>query len=642
MNPKLIVEEGTLKGTVLSLEDADSWVIGRDPQECKFVLEDPSTSRKHLLCYKTQEGIVVENLSHTNPALVNEEEISTPRLLQQGDTVKIGNELFRFYQDTDAHIMEDAGDNTSKSVEESPKPMAPKEELNMEELKEEHAGQSLIEDETGETAGEAAHDSIFEEEKEGEKPQIAEINFGLTETGRWLLKVIGGSNSGAEFYMQSPQSYIIGTDPLTCDIVFHDTSVSRQHGRITVNADETLSIEDLNSRNGILVNGERIKEKQILQPSIVVAMGTTSFVVYDREGEMQTIISPLLPSIVKVLQKEETTAESGSTAPGGAPQDANALAAASVGPSQAELDEKKQKKVSHFILLAILSAILIVTGIGTTTLFREQPVKALVQENTTEQIKQVLSPFPAIQFSFNKGTGSLLLIGHVNAASEKTELLYNLKSLKFIKYIDDSGIIIDEYVRTEMNQILNKNPAWRGISIHSPAAGQFVITGYLETRKQAEQLSDYLSVNFPYVDLLKQNIIVEEDIINRINVAIQEEGLREVKVQMTNGELSFTGAIPSDKIQALDKILTFSKDITGVRAVKNFVSSLATESGVINVSDRYEVTGLSNLGENKYTVVVNGKFLSEGDVLDGMRITKIRPGVILLEQGHSQYRIDFH
>ncbi len=34
-------------------------------------------------------------------------------------------------------------------------------------------------------------------------------------------------------------------------------------------------------------------------------MGTTSFVLYDREGEMQTIISPLLPSIVKVLKDEE-------------------------------------------------------------------------------------------------------------------------------------------------------------------------------------------------------------------------------------------------------------------------------------------------------------------------------------------------
>lgn len=635
MNPKLIAEEGDLKGTVLTLEDAESWIIGRDPEECQFILQDPSTSRKHLLCYKTPEGIVVENLSQTNPALVNEEELSAPRLLQQGDEVKIGNELFRFYTDTSSHISENDEKQVDNVVEGSPRPMEHV-EINDETAEQElPVAQQEPEYKPETEHAEAEHDSIFDENIEGEKPQIAEINFGVAETGRWLLKVIGGSNSGAEFYMQSPQSYIIGTDPLTCDIVFHDTSVSRQHARITVNPDESLSIEDLKSRNGILVNGELIKEKQILQPSIVVTMGTTSFVIYDREGEMQTIISPLLPSIVKVLQKEEAATSMASTS-------ATPLPAVPVGPSKEEIAEKKQTKMSHFILLAILSAILIITGIGTTTLFREQPIKALVQENAADEVKQLLKPFPAIQFSYNKGTGGLLLIGHVNAASEKTELMYNLKELKFIKFVDDSGIIIDEYVRTEMNQILNKNPAWRGISIHSPAAGQFVITGYLETRKQAERLSDYLSVNFPYVDLLQQNIIVEEDIINRVNAILEEAGLREIKVQMTNGEISFTGSIPVDKGPAFEKVLSLTKDMTGVRAVKNFVSSLASESGIINISDRYEVTGLSNLGEGKYTVVVNGKFLSVGDTLDGMTITKIRPNVIFLEQGHTQYRIDFH
>jgi type III secretion system YscD/HrpQ family protein len=635
MNPKLIAEDGDLKGTVLTLEDAESWVIGRDPEECQFILQDPSTSRKHLLCYKTAEGIVAENLSQTNPVLVNEEELSAPRLLQEGDKVKIGNELFRFYTDVSSHMTENHEKQAKKVLEGSLKPME-----DVEEIKEESADQELNEAQREPEHAEPEyvepeHDSIFEESIEGEKHQIAEINFGVTETGRWLLKVIGGSNSGAEFYMQSPQNYIIGTDPLTCDIVFHDISVSRQHARITVNVDDTLSIEDLNSRNGILVNGDLIKEKQILQPSIVVAMGTTSFVVYDREGEMQTIISPLLPSIVKVLQKEDAASIAS------APPASNPIPEAAADPSKEEIAEKKQTKMSHFILLAILSVILIVTGIGTTTLFREQPIKALVQENAAEQVKQLLKPFPAIQFSFNKGTGGLLLIGHVNAASEKTELMYNLKGLKFIKFVDDSGIIIDEYVRTEMNQILNNNPAWRGISIHSPVAGQFIITGYLETRKQAEQLSDYLSVNFRYVDLLQQNVVVEEDIINRVNAALDEGGLREIKVQMSNGEISFTGSISVAKGPAFEKVLSLTKDMTGVRAVKNFVSSLTTESGIINISDRYEVSGLSNLGEGKYSVVVNGKFLSVGDALDGMTITKIRPNVISLEQGNTQYRIDF-
>ena len=115
------------------------------------------------------------------------------------------------------------------------------------------------------------HDTVLEEGEGG--GTLAEINFGIVETGRWLLKVIGGPNNGAEFYMQSGHSYILGTDPHTCDIVFHDTSVSRQHAKITVTPEETLLIEDLKSRNGILINGAAIEEKRRLPLSTIYHPG---------------------------------------------------------------------------------------------------------------------------------------------------------------------------------------------------------------------------------------------------------------------------------------------------------------------------------------------------------------------------------
>jgi len=155
--------------------------------------------------------------------------------------------------------------------------------------------------------------SIFDEEP-SDKHKLAEINFGILETGRWLLKVISGPNNGAEFSMQAGNSYIIGTDPNACDIVFHDTSVSRQHTRITVNSDDTLLVEDLKSRNGTLVDGERLQGKSPLPSNTLVALGTSSFVIFDREGEMQTIISPLMPSIVKTLQADEAKKEAETTA----------------------------------------------------------------------------------------------------------------------------------------------------------------------------------------------------------------------------------------------------------------------------------------------------------------------------------------
>lgn len=104
MAAKLVAEEGSLKGLVLSLEDGDHWVIGRDPDACQLLVEDPSASRKHLICRTTPKGILVENLSETNPVQVNDEEIKEPRLLQNGDAVKIGSGTFRFYAEAAAQL----------------------------------------------------------------------------------------------------------------------------------------------------------------------------------------------------------------------------------------------------------------------------------------------------------------------------------------------------------------------------------------------------------------------------------------------------------------------------------------------------------------------------------------------------------
>lgn len=277
MNGQLIAEEGILKGLILPLEGGEEWVIGRDPEVCQLLLEDPAASRRHLLCRSTPLGITLENLSSTNPVQVNDQELIGSHLLHEGDAIRIGSGLYRFIS-------------------------IPEQKPALQEN--EHADTPQIEEEKIEEESLEEHDSILEEDLEAiAKYKPTEINFNTLESGRWLLKVISGPNNGAEFSMHEGESYLIGTDPNLCDIVFHDTSVSRQHARLFVEEDGSVSIEDQGSRNGIFVDGEAAKEKTPLPLNTVVNLGTSSFVIYDREGNMQTIISPLLPSIVKVLQK---------------------------------------------------------------------------------------------------------------------------------------------------------------------------------------------------------------------------------------------------------------------------------------------------------------------------------------------------
>lgn len=382
------------------------------------------------------------------------------------------------------------------------------------------------------------------------------------------------------------------------------------------------------------MDGEALKTKKTLPPNTIVSLGTSTFIVYDREGEMQTIISPLLPSIVKVLQKDEgKKGEEAKPAP----------VKASEPPKPAV--EKKAEKSGHalgaFILIGIITGLFVIVGIGTTTLFKSEPVVISQQVDVTSELENALKPFPSVKSSFNKSTGNLLLIGHVISASDKSQLLYNLQGLRFIKDIDDTGVIIDEYVWQEINAVIGKNPMWKGINIHSPTPGKFVLSGYLQTRKQAEQLNEYVTSNFPYLDLLEKRVVVEEDVISSVTSQLQNIGLRDIVVQMSNGDLTLSGGIPTDKQPDYDALLAEFKQIPGVRNVKNFATGLAPEQSMINLSDKYEVTGFSRQGGGNVSVVINGRILSRGDVLDSMTITSIKANAIFLEKDGVKYRIDF-
>lgn len=593
MGAKLVAEEGLLKGLVLSFDEGDEWLIGRDPDSCQLLLEDPSASRKHLLCKATPEGITLENLSETNPVEVNDTLLTGSRLLKEGDTVRIGSGIYRF--------MQDSAESNPLAEEQAIAAQAPLEE-------------------------EERHDSVLEmDSDEAKKHPSTEVHFEVLETGRWLLKVIGGPNNGAEFSMNPGSTYIIGTDPNSCDIVFHDTSVSRQHARLSIQEDESMFLEDLKSRNGTLLDGDALEEKTPIQPNQIITTGTTSFVVYDREGNMQTIISPLLPSIVKVLQKDTKHEE---------------VEESEAAPQVHEEHVPHEKSGTHLLFIAIVTGLFVLAALGTATLFRSEPIAEKAEVNVDKMVADSFTTYPSLKYSFNKSTGRLVMFGHLLTSQDKTQLLYSLQGLPFIKSIDDTGVIIDEYVWLETNQVLNKNPMWRTITLQSPTAGQFVLSGTLATKKQADQLYEYITSNFPYLDRLEKQVVVEEDVVSQVKNSLDRAGILNTQVAFKSGDLTINGAIPKGKNELFNQLVADFKVIPGVRNVRAQVSSLAEAQAMVNISDRYEVTGFSRIGRS-INVVVNGRIVTQGDIIDGMAITEIAPGTIFLEKDGVKYRIDF-
>ncbi len=574
----LIAEEGPLAGLVVRFEQGDEWVMGRDPEEVAIVLEDPMVSRKHVICHLTAEGYVLENLSSVNPATQNGKVITMAVLLREGDILQIGSTFFRFSEFEPAALLE-------SSEEEAPETSEPLEETQ----------------------------------------DLSSVSFEAGEDARWLLKVISGPNAGAEFGMLCASAYILGKDPNLCDIVFQDLSVSRQHARISIDDDNQVLIEDLGSRNGILINGELISEQKQLVSQDLVALGTTSFLLIDREQIHETIISPPTMAPIKAEEESAPTAEE-------------------LAVKAPVMEQKNWKEMIIPIRMLIVTGVLVIAVIAglasMLALFKSEPVSVEVKD-PNDEVKMAIQGFPDIQFSFNPANGKLFLVGHVLTSVDKQELIYKVNNLPFIANIDDN-VIVDEYVWQNMNGLLQSNSDWQGVSIYSLSPGRFVIKGYLQTNEQGQALADYLNLNFPYLDRLDNLVVVETNLQAQVQGMLIEKGFSGITFQLNNGDLVLTGRVDQQQATQFTGTVEQFKALNGIRMVKNFVVYTTAESSRIDLSQQYQVSGYSKKDNENMFVVINGRILSLGENLDGMTITNIMPSMILLEKDGLKFRINYN
>lgn len=576
MNGYLIAEEGPLAGLTIVFEEEpekNEWVLGRDPEGSDVVLEDPMVSRKHAIIRLTPEGFTLENLSSVNPATQNGMVIAEPVLLEEGDIIQIGSTFFHF---------------TEKPPKESPKT-------------------------TPYTQG--------AEETDQEESAIlppSELHFGPHPETRWLLKVISGPNAGAEFAMHKDATYLIGKDPNICDIVFQDLSVSRQHARITVDADENVFIEDLGSRNGVIVNGELISGKHLLASQDLVALGTTTFLVVDRHEARETIISPPAAAFHPTPPKKET-----------------AIAA------KEKRDWKEiiiPKKI--LALAGVLGILVFATIVSMLALFKAQPV-IVHHINESEKIAEVLRKFPGVQYSFNEPSGKLFLVGHVLTAVDLQELQYLINELPFVQDVENN-VIVDELVWQNMNDLLSTNPNWIGVSFYGVTPGKFILRGYVDTLEEAQALTDYINLNFPYLDKLENQIVVEKNLEAEIENELLQKGFSAVALQLSNGEVVLSGHVDKRHHSEFERLINSLKKLPGVRVVKSYVLITSVDTSQIDLSSNYTVTGYSKRDELDYYVVINGRILSQGDVLDGMLINQIKAKTLFLEKDGVHYKINYN
>jgi type III secretion system YscD/HrpQ family protein len=561
----LIAEEGPLSGTsIIFEEDKTNWTIGRDPDEVDIVLEDPMVSRKHAEVKLTSEGYILENFSSINPVTQNGKVVAEPILLKEDDIIQIGSTFFRFTLKAPAATLEE----------------------------------------------EQNQDLSF-----GLEPLEKQDLDVLPQNSGWLIKVISGPNSGAEFELKNSSTYTLGKDPSSCDIVFSDMSVSRTHAKLELDESGHLTIEDLGSKNGVLINGVKIQDKTEVATQDVIAIGTTSFVAINQALANETIVS-FAP------EKEEKKEE--------------------VKPQEVVKKDWKSIRIPKRHLVAMLAlSVLFFSGVGSIiSLFNPKKVE-VKKEDDSKVISKVLKEYPTVQYSYNSSSNKLFLIGHVLTSVEKQELMHALETPGSHLQIEDN-VVVDELVWQNMNALLSTNPNWDGVSVYSTSPGKFVVRGYLQNVQAYENLSDFLTLNFPYLDKLDNQVIVESNLQMAIQGILTQQGFSGVNFQINQGEVVLSGKIAENQSSSFEALQKRIRHLPGIRSVKNFVIQTTQESSRVDISSQYNVTGFSKSDNDQYYVVINGKIIGTGDNLDGMMVTEVTQKSVLLEKDGQKFSITYN
>ncbi len=105
---------------------------------------------------------------------------------------------------------------------------------------------------------------------------------------RLSLTLVQSGNSVISWVLPATVEPRIGRDPACNDVVLHDPTVSRSHGRIYA-SDDAWSLSDFGSKKGTFVNGERVVDTRPLTHGDIVEVGPYVLLVEFGETVKETV-----------------------------------------------------------------------------------------------------------------------------------------------------------------------------------------------------------------------------------------------------------------------------------------------------------------------------------------------------------------
>ncbi len=257
--------------------------IGRDPTN-DIQIPLTTVSRRHAQIFYERGDYFLEDLGSTHGTQVNEQVIkgkNSKKLLKDGDTIRIMSFSIQFK----SHL-------------------------------------SLFDRKPGENT-ELLTRRLVEE-------VLGSLDGGSDPT---TLRVMSGPDEGRRYEVREDQSeVVIGRSP-DCEITIDDQNASRRHGLVKRTM-HGFTVQDLGSKNGVLVNGTRIQEPKELKDGDEIQLGGTRIMFIDPASRLLAQMG---------MAQEETAVAAGDEE---GQEDADAADPAEGEEQQEEVVEEEQEEAS--------------------------------------------------------------------------------------------------------------------------------------------------------------------------------------------------------------------------------------------------------------------------------------------------------
>lgn len=320
--------------------------VGR-AEDCHVRIDDPLISRHHFVIENDRGGWYCQKMTKLGTVTVNGKEAQKSSL-RSGDEIKCGIYSVLVTEIGVARIMPETSEfksshtvSVASVATESMAPTRPVEtyqeeslELNDQELAPEEIFSNELETDQGLDQGNADFMQEGSEELSAAEMVVEESEFGgdvvaQDEFGMAALEpeertrvdqsfvnyelILFGEHAPYDRYVITEAETFIGRDPKKCLIVLSDPEVSTVHSVIKKNGSMIL-LEDLNSSNGTILNGERINRSAVMAGDEFV-IGSTSFTLQVKSDLMNAERDRLMPveqgQMIETEEIEEELVEAG-------------------------------------------------------------------------------------------------------------------------------------------------------------------------------------------------------------------------------------------------------------------------------------------------------------------------------------------